>query len=293
MAFTVNLSTAATSDAAVIQAYDQAFIVAQGQNNVMDQFVEYKAQIGAKAIHFPKFGRLTLVTAPIDESNDVDSETITDSQIVITPKEFGKAVTRTELASLQTGGTIDLAAARVVGLNMGASKDSIALGALSASTNVIDTGAHMGAANLDVFYNKLARANIPGFAGMDYVMVAHDDVISDLRSDTGLGSWVDVSKYALPETILKNEVGMFKGFRVVRDNHAAPVGTGGTASYPVYFLGQNALGLAESKVASMIATGPFDKLARFINLGWYGVFGYSIIDTDAVWVGKFTSSKAV
>ena len=132
--------------------------------------------------------------------------------------------------------------------------------------------------------------------GGEYVLVAHDDVIADLREATAVGSWVDVSKYATPETVLRNEVGMYKGFRVVRNNDAtitADAGAGAVDTYNSYVLGANALGLATSKVPGMVATGPFDKLARFVNLGWYGVFSYGIVDTDAVFKIVTASSKGV
>jgi N4-gp56 family major capsid protein len=146
---------------------------------------------------------------------------------------------------------------------------------------------------MNTMYNKLARANVSTING-EYVMIAHDDVISDLRNDTGAGSWVDVSKYATPDTVLRNEVGMYKGFRVVRNNHATfgdQSGAGTVDAYNSYFIGFNALGKAVSKEPGMVATGPFDKLARFVNMGWYGVMKYGIIDTDAVWVAKTASSQ--
>ena len=289
MAFTTNLSGTAQVDSSLIQAYDQAFLVANAQTNVMDQLVETRFDIGAKAISFPKFSQLALVTAPLSETEDVASEALADEQVILTPKEYGKVVTTTQLASLQTGGTVDLAAARLVGTNMARSKDALAIQALSASVNVIGDGlSNITGATLNTFYNKLARTNVEAAAGGEYVMVAHDDVIADLREETGSGSWIDVVKYATPDTALKNEVGMYKGFRVIRNNHAAA----DAGVYNVYFMGANALGLAVSKEAGMVATGPFDKLARFVNLGWYGVFSYGIVDADAVWVGKHKSSKA-
>jgi N4-gp56 family major capsid protein len=146
---------------------------------------------------------------------------------------------------------------------------------------------------LNYFYNKLARASVPMIDG-SYIMVAHDDVIADLREATGTGSWVDVSKYSTPETVLKNEVGMYKGFRVVRDNNASfadQTGAGTVDLYNSYFFGFNALGKATSQEGRMVATGPFDKLNRFVNLGWYEVSAYGIIDQDALWLGKSASSK--
>ena len=51
------------------------------------------------------------------------------------------------------------------------------------------------------------------------------------------------------------------------------------------------LGLAQNKETQLTMTGPFDKLGRFINIGWVGVFDYSIIRTAAVRQIVSASSK--
>lgn len=302
MPFTTNLSGVTEVDDSIILAYDQAYLVACGQDNVMDQFVSRKTQIGAKSIALPKYARLAAATTPLVETDDVTSAAISDTGKVLIPAEYGNVVTKTNLASLQTGGTIDLAAAQLVGMNHGLTMDQLAINAMDASTNTyiiggtaagsVTSGQVASDVYLNYFYNKLARASVPMING-SYVMVAHDDVIADLRAATGAGSWVDVSKYATPETVLKNEVGMYKGFRVVRDNNATyadQTGAGTVDLYNSYFFGFNALGKATSQEGRMVATGPFDKLNRFVNLGWYEVSMFGIIDQDALWVGQCASS---
>ena len=302
MAFTTNLSGVTQVDDSIILAYDKSFIIAQDQNNVMDQFVQYKQDIGAKSITLPKYSRLAVATTPLTETDDVTSAALTDAAITLTPLEYGNVVTTTNLATLQTGGKANLAAAQLVGINHGQTMDKLALNAAEAGTNVYIIGATAEGSVvntqvasdvfLNTFYNKLARASIPMINGA-YVMVAHDDVIADLRAATAVGSWTDVTKYSTPETALKNEVGMYKGFRVVRDNQcvfADQSGAGTVDIYNSYFFGFNAIGKATSQTGRMVATGPYDKLNRFVNLGWYEVSAYKIIDQDAIWTGRCASS---
>jgi len=302
MPFTTNLTGTAQVDDSIILAYDQSYIVAVGQNNVLDQFVQYKEDIGAKSIQLPKFSRLALATTPLTETDDVVSAALVDAPILLTPVEYGQVVTTTKLANLQTGGKADLAAAQLVGINHGSTTDKLGILALDASSNsfVINgtTEAALVATDiadapfLNYFYNKLARANVPSINGA-YVMVAHDDVIHDLRAASAVGSWQDVVKYAMPGDALVNEVGMYKGFRVVRDNNATfadQTGAGLVDIYNSYFMGFNGLGKATSQTGRLVITGPFDKLSRFVNLGWYEVSQYKIIDQDAVWVGRSASS---
>lgn len=304
MAFTTNLSGTAQVDDSVIALYDKAFITEVGQNDVIDPFVTVKKSIGAKSIQFPRYGQMSLATTPLTETEDVTSAALADSAILMTPAEYGNVVTTTALASLQTGGVVDLAAAQLVGQNLAATSNALAANALLASSNVITPGnkaaGSIAAGDildktfLNRLYNKLARkGNGISTIGGSYVLFAHDDVINDLREDATAGSWIDVNKYSGQVTTVSNEVGMFKGFRIVRNNFLAGVdqaGAGTVDLYPVIAIGFNGLGKAVSKEPSMVATGPFDKLARFANLGWHGVFKYGIVEADAVWVGYVASS---
>lgn len=303
MAFTTVLTTTTSVDDSIVLAFDQSFLIEASQNNVMDQFVSYKAEIGAKSIQFPIFSGLPKAITPLTEGDDVTSVALADAPVLITPAEYGLAVTTTNLANLQTGGKADMAAAEQVGRSMGETTNQLACLALDASTNVIFAGGKTEATLLatDVIdgallgkaYNKLSRSNIGKFDGRSYIMIAHDDVVHDLRNDTAAGSWQDVAKYAQPDTVFKNEVGMYKGFRVIINNDATKVdqtGAGLIDMYNTYFIGKNALGLAVSQEPKATATGPFDKLGRFVNLGWHGTFQYKIVDPKAVWVAKTASS---
>jgi N4-gp56 family major capsid protein len=302
MPFVANMTGTTQLDDSIVLAFEQSFMIANGQNNVMDQLAQYNSSIGAKSIQMTKYARLALATTPLTEDEDAGRVTLSDSQILFTPAEYGNVVTRTNLASLQTGGKADLAAAQIVGLNAGATMDKLAVLALSASANILFPGAASeatlaagdvcDAAFLNKVYNKLARANVPTIGGA-YVAVLHDDQIHDLRAASGAGSWQDVVKYTDALTPLANEVGMFKGFRIVRNNNvvfADQAGAGTVDMYSGLFLGANALGKAESQAMSLRVTGPFDALGRFVNVGWYTVAKYGIVDTEAVFVGNTASS---
>lgn len=301
-AFTTVMTTVGDVDDSILLAYEKAFMVACGQDANLDQVVTVKKSIGAKSIQFPKYSRLAAATTPLTESDDLTSVALVDAPILLTPAEYGNVVTTTKLANLQTGGVADLAAATVVGINLGMTQDALLLAALKASSNAItpaNSAVNAVAAGdiatrtfLNKAYNKLARASVPTLGG-HYVMIAHDDVISDLRADSSAGSWVDVAKYSAPGEVFANEVGMISGFRVIRNNAAqivADEGAGAVDNYYSYFLGMNAVGKAVSQESRLVFSGPFDKLGRFVNVGWYGCFQYKIIDTDAVWVGVTSSS---
>jgi len=307
MAFTSNMTAAAQVDDSVVLEFDQQFIVAATEMGVMDQFVTYKKDIGAKSIQLPKYAQLALATTALDEDDDITSEALSDSQILFTPAEHGNSVTRTLLASLQTGGTVDRAAARLVGMNQGRTYDKLAILAAEASGNeffpgsvaseaALVAGDIMTVTFLNKLYNKLSRTNVLPLQNGMYIAIMHDDVIHDLRNSAGAGSWSDINKYARPEEVLRNEVGMLAGFRIIRDNLIsvnADAGDSAVDSYHTLCMGFNALGKVESKVPTMVMSGPYDKLGRFINIGWHGAVKYGIVDTDALLLGTTASSVGV
>ena len=302
MAFTTNLSGTAQVSDALITLWDRAFIIASEQDDVVSQFADVRT-INGKSDIITTYNTLGLATTPLTETEDVVSESMGESKITVTPQEYGNVVTRTSLASLQTGGQVDMAAAQLVGRNMGRTMNKLATLALEASTNV-KTVANKAAGDLlaadvislaevNAIYNKLARSNVMSVADGMFIAFAHDDVINDIRAATGAGSWQDVTKYADPVTALRNEVGMFGGFRWIRNNDCAfgdQAGAGTVDVYKTTFMGAQGLVKGVSKEAGMVATGPFDKLNRFVNLGWYGVLQYLILEQQAVWQLQSASS---
>jgi len=210
-------------------------------------------------------------------------------------------VTTTKLTNLQTGGKADLAAAAVVAMNMVETLNRLGCMALQASTNIrlANSAASEGAivatdvikdADLEYVHNRLFRANIPRFEGDLYVAIAHPDIIGDITKSDG---WKDVSKYANALSILRNELGIYKGFRWIATAGLEPnedAGAEGVDTYDTIFLGRNALGKAISLDPGLTITGPFDKLGRMMHIGWYGVLKYGIVDQNSLW--QITSASS-
>lgn len=303
--FTSNMTSVAALDNSVYTAMDQAFIIASQQTGIMDQFVTLKKEIGATAIEFPKYGNLALATTALTDKEDVSSVAMSDSQIILTPREYGNVVTKTMKVSLASGGKADLAVAQVVAANMLATQNKLAMIAAASGSNKLFGGTAaneaaltgtdvMAAALFNKMYNKLSKAGVAKF-GEHYVAVLHPDQIFDLKAETGSGSWLDVNKYGSNVQLLKGEIGTLGGFRVIEDAQAIlnPNVNGTVDSYSAIFMGFNALGKAVSKEAGLVVSPAGDKLQRFLNVGWYGVFGYGLVDTDACWMAQTSSSIGV
>jgi N4-gp56 family major capsid protein len=297
------ITTASLLDDSVITLMDQAFLLAAQDNIVIDQFVDLKRDINAKTIEISKYPKLAKKTTPLTDGVDVESVGMSDTKIPFTPAEYGNVVTTTKLANLQTGGKADLATARVVAMNMVETLNRLGCMGLQASTNIrlANSAASEAAivatdvikdADLEYVFNRLHRKNIPKFDGELYVALAHPDVIDDLKKSANT-AWVDVSKYANALSVLKHEMGVYKGFRWVATAGMEPnadVGAEAVDTYDTAFLGKNALGKAVSLEPGLTITGPFDKLGRMMNIGWYGVLKYGLVDQDSLWVIKSASS---
>lgn len=268
---------------------------------VCDQFATIQGPGQGRTIYFPKFALLTPTSSALTDSEDPAASELTDTAVSITCEEFGRSATYNIMADLQSG-RVNLAVTKIIGSDMGASQDKIAMAKLEAfSTTVIypnnatQPGNLTSSDNLDRafagrLYNKLARLNVPGVVGGMYAGIAHEDCLFDLRNDAGSGNWVDVNKYSNLTEVKTNEVGMFEGIRWFRSKNVTVTDNSTIDSYKISVLGANALGKAVTKPAGIVISGPFDSLQRFYNVGWYGIFGYAVVDTARMVQGIAASS---
>lgn len=300
--FTTNMSGTAELDNSAVLEFDQRVLIGIGQNNVMDQFATYAEDIGAKSIALTKYPRSAGSTTPLAEREAMTSVALSDAEILFVPAEYGFNVTLTNLSMLQSAGKTLNGAVGVVAANAADTLDKLAIAALNASTNVIFAGTAGTEANVAVgdvanvaflndMYRRLARASVPFMAGGAYVAVLHEDQIYDLRQDS---AWRDVAKYANAETVLRNEVGMVGGFRIVRDNNIVFADQSGAGTVDVYrglFFGANALGKVASMPLTTFVQPAQDPGNRFWYAGWKACLKYGIVDTDCVYVGGTAASK--
>ncbi len=301
--FTSNMTSVAALDNSVYTEMDQAFLIASaGTLAVMDQFCTFNRQIGAKAIEFPLYAQLAEATTALTDKEDLASVAMSDSQIILTPAEYGNVVTKTKLVDLQSGGKAAIAAAQLVGMNMARTLNKLALNACEATTNslIAGDGVEANLTDADVLtptllnklHNKLKRAGVMPFPNGKYVLIAHPDQIYDLRAATGTGSWQDINKYARPETVLAGAVGELCGFDIIESatSIGADSGSGAVDSYKCIAMGYNALGKAVSLDPQLVVTRAGDKLDRFTNVGWLACLQYKILDSTAIWKGITASS---
>ncbi len=294
MAFTANATGTVAIDDSLILLYNEGIIFAAAPALVADQVANVRTSINGKSETFTKYANLAVSTTALVELDDAVSVALVDSSVTITPVEQGAVVTKTRLAELQSGGRVNTAVMYLVGQNMGATKDKLAINALEAgsgatvlvsdvaeasmaATNVMDkTLVHRG-------YNKLSRTDIPKFNGY-YFGIAHDDVLHDLKESASAGSWNDVNKYSNVMPILQNEIGEFGGIRWLKSSQGYINTDGGATTvdtYHTYICGFNALGKVESSAGGITINPAGDKLGRFTNVGWLWTGAYGVVDASS------------
>ena len=302
MAAGVTVATEVADSA--IALMQKAFFISASDNIVIDQFASYKFQEKAKSIDFVKFTKLAKATAALtDNGDDATNEKVVDAKVTITPEEYGNVVTVTSLATLHTGGKVDLAVPKLIGTNLAESVNSLGLAALNASTDTDITEYHSTGATtyetggsdgdlaatdvinyetLQQAHNDLVSANVQPFGDGYYALVVHPHVAGDILK---LSEFADYNKYTSQDRLFKNEIGALAGFRIVSSTGAplgADDGTGTVDHYASFAIGQNAFGKAVSLEPEIRITGPFDNLGRAYNIGWYGVFKYAVVDGNAL-----------
>jgi N4-gp56 family major capsid protein len=301
MAWKSNMTDAGELADRLITLYSKTFVISAANTltNGLPSLATFKEGILGKTESFTIYSKLTKQTSALTEDTEATPEAMADSAVTITPAEYGNVCVHTTLVKLQSGGMSEIANFELAGINMresienkmiltgeAGSNEIIVTQSAEASLTASDT---LTAAYVKRAHNKLARAGIP----KPYYAVAHDDVIYDLKIETGSGAWTDVNMYTDSMTVLNNEIGMFGGFRWI-SSPLVTVNTDAGASavdtYHSQFFGQNAFGYVESQTPDLVVTPPSDNLSRFMNIGWYGVYEFGLVDTNAHYLVTSASS---
>lgn len=267
------------------------------------------------------FGESEIVagTTPLDEETDVTPTQLPAvRQVVLTPKEYGRAVSRTlKLANrglIPIDPVIGKAVAeagrdtidRLVQTEM-RTTTNVVRGGSAASTGAIAQADVAVAENIREVVTHLRAASVRPKDGQFFAGVFHPDVVHDLRKETGSGSWRVPSEYGTNQSQIWNgEFGEFEGVRFIQtptvlwssdnDGVDADGGGAGTAKVMVYrsfILGAEALAKAEITPLQSVVSPVVDKLKRFAGLGWYADLDFQLYREEAVYLLETSSSLGV
>jgi N4-gp56 family major capsid protein len=255
----------------VVDLMNQAVIVSGNSYNKIDAYATIRQDDMANSIAFTVFSRMAAATTPLTDGTEASSTTMTDTKVQLTMAEYGAVITSTSLANIATAGKADLASAELVGVNLGETTDKLGLAALEAgtSTTAAATSGTLVAADLRGRYTALANNGIAKFPDGRYVAFINPSQVSDIKGD-----YITIAQNTDIGQATSGVVGALEGFTIVEDSNV-------TAGKVVCF-GMNALGKAVALSPQLRVVEGSDNLGRTVNVGWYGVMKYGVIDQNAL-----------
>ena len=274
------------------------------------------------AVIFDIYTAGTVSTAALGENTDGTAVSLATSQKTVTLVEHGAYTHTTRKLHETSYADIEAQSAWQMGDLANRTMDTLARDALDAETGAtwvgygsggttdagsvatITKGNDLTADDVRKAWSKLKGKNVEPMDDGYYWAYIHPDVIKDLKDETGDSSWVKAIQYsnlADPLAPLRDEAGLFEGFRFIVTTNAklqSKAGNGTTTSaasadvYTTYFIGKEALGFGyyndsgnpvEIIVGQPLAAGGNDAYERFQTIAWYSLCGFSAIRADALY----------
>lgn len=219
---------------------------------------------------------LSITPATVSTTQYGDLVSITDVAKVVSP--IALVETASERVTRQAASSID----QIV-------RDVIAAGGTAFYANAaanraaLAAGDKLDSADLRRLRANMYKANISPFADGFYRIIVTAEQGYDLRNDgTTTGNWVDVNKYAQPETILRGELGRLEGFRVMEATNGPTFTSTVTVHAAIATGAQKGWGWGDLQTLSVhhVPAGGdhSDPLAQEELLGWKVMFGVGVLD---------------
>lgn len=247
---------------------------------------------------------LATATTPLTETTDPDAVALGNpTAVTVTLNEYGNATVSTIRAQKFTFSDIDSAQKDLIAFNIRDTCDELVREILSAGTNVrysngktstgtVNSQDNLSSADVRYVVTKLRSNAAQGKRNDLYWAGVHPDVSHDLKGETGSGGWLDTHKYAAPDLIWPNEVGVYQGAFFVESARMKSAADGGDGTdtganadvvYRSIFAGKEALAECVAKEPQTeIGVYP-DKLNRFFPLGWHGILGWAVFRQPALY----------
>ena len=176
-----------------------------------------------RTMNFRKFNSLTAPTSSLTEGTTPDGNDLSITTVVATVNQEGDFILISDLIQMTGIDPVLTETSELLGEEAGVVVDNRIQEALAKGTNVYFAGGATTRAGLETasvknltaedikkIVRKLKNANAKRFSDGFYHMQIDPDIAYDLMSDS---AWVDVSKYAKPEQMVKGELGKMHGMK--------------------------------------------------------------------------------
>lgn len=248
---------------------------------------------GHDTLTFVSVPDLAINTTALTEGTAPTARALSISTVSVSTEQYGDLVSITDLAKVKSPIEISNIASERVGRQAKESLDQIARDVIAASgtLKLAGTGnavrADLAATDLasaaelrklrTVMYKAKIRPRADGY----YLLFIHPNVGYDLRADTATGGFIDVNKYATPETLIRGELGRMEGFRIIEVVNAPTFASTVTVYASIALGSTKAWGAGELQSLSTYHVAPggdhTDPLAQEELVGWKVSYGVAVL----------------
>lgn len=253
-----------------------------------------------RTMNFRKFNSLTAPTSSLTEGKTPDGNNLNVTTVTATVAQEGDYILISDLIQMTGIDPIITETSELLGEEAGVVIDTRIQSAISTGTNVYFAGGattraglesattkNLTAEDIKKIVRKLKNANAKRFSDGFYHMQVDPDISYDLMSDS---AWVDVSKYAKPEQMVKGELGKMHGMKFFETTNLSVVDSSDTADKKIsvhiaYAYGkdayacvelENGAGKPEIIVKPNGSAGSADPLDQRASAGWKNCFTAAI-----------------
>jgi N4-gp56 family major capsid protein len=225
----------------------------------------------ALAIYYEEYGA----------AQAVRSVEISDIALEESPHELMSVAA--ERVGINAALTTDLWSGNV--LHAGAASGRVLFSGVAASRAVLAATDVLAALDVRKAVTILKANNVPPFADGMYRAFIHPHISHDLQAQTAAGAWLDVARYASPDSIIKGEIGRFAGVRFIETNVATLVEVDGGATtvdaYSTAFVGPGSFAFGDLQSIRAYMTPPggdhSDYAAQRAVVAWKAMFGAKLL----------------
>ena len=249
-----------------------------------------------RTMNFRKFNSLTAPSASLTEGVTPDGNDLDITTITAVVAQEGDYVLISDLIQMTGIDPVLTETSELLGEEAGVVIDNRIQTAISKGTNVYFAGGATTRAGLETastknltaddikkIVRKLKNANAKRFSDGFYHMQVDPDIAYDLMSDD---AWIDVSKYAKPEQMVKGELGKMHGMKFFETTNLSVVDSSKTAGTKIpvhiaYAYGKDSYacveldtgaGKPEIIVKPNGSAGSTDPLNQRASAGWKNCF---------------------
>jgi len=141
---------------------------------------------------------------------------------------------------------------------------------------------------------ELRSASVPAKDGVYYTALMHPKVAAQFRAVTDAAAWRDTLKHTDPSLILKGEIGVFEGVRVIESPRIPVEVVDGVTIYNTVIMGAEALAEVVVKEPTVIVDGTIpDPYNRKTAIGWTGLIGWNLFRPESLHVIKSAGASTV